>query len=249
MSFKTTGAINHRDWNLFLAKSRGTVVLLLNGDGANGSAVTENSGYNRPLTTSGATNSTAVVPPYNSSSIRINAGGFVQCANNALDFNNMRALDFTLEWWDRPDNVDATRRSVTTLLSAAGLHQFAWWISYQNGGSPSYDITFDFDTAQRNLGGPLPVVKTWRYNAISRNGTNLKLWIGNNPGDACVLAGSATISPGSILTPQGNPISIGRRNGGTEQWAGYIKDYRIVKNRGLYPTACTVPTSSLTNRV
>jgi hypothetical protein len=144
--------------------------------------------------------------------------------------------DFTVEFWLYFNSVSTAQTSFVNVNVAGGFS--CYWT-----GSLYYSVPANnFVVSNRSVGQFqstwIPSANTWYHVAISRSGTNLRVFING------VQLGSTATSSTSYI--QG-PLQIGGSTDGAG-WTvnGYIDDLRITKY-ARYTSAFTPPTSAFPN--
>lgn len=208
------------------------VSLLLHGDGTNGSqnnTFLDSSTNNLAITRNGAATQGSFSPYGRWSNYFDGSGDYLDAPSNAAFQFGTGA--FTVEFW-----VYLNEYKITTFVDfrSGQVSQIAPTIYASETGSIRYWV----NGAIRIIGATIPL-NTWTHIALSRSGTNTKLFFN----------GAQT---GFIYTDNNNyilsPCRIGAPNNGTatEFVNGYISNVRVVKGAALYTANFTPPTSPLT---
>ena len=133
--------------------------------------------------------------------------------------------DFTIEVW-----VYLKANSVGVIYSNEVANSLFLYLNSGNLVVRNYGTTNLFDLAG-------PSLNTWTHIALSRSGTDLRLFFNG------VQQGS-TVTNSTNWTQNGT--EIGAYNNGTQSLNGYMSNLRVVKGTALYTAAFTPPTKSLT---
>ena len=133
--------------------------------------------------------------------------------------------DFTIEVW-----VYLKANSVGVIYSNEVANSLFLYLDSGNLVVRNYGTTNLFDLAG-------PSLNTWTHIALSRSGTDLRLFFNG------VQQGS-TVTNSTNWTQNGT--EIGAYNNGTQSLNGYMSNLRVVKGTALYTAAFTPPTKSLT---
>ena len=201
---------------------RSQVSLLLHGDGTNGSTtITDNSPT--PKTVTGAAQISTAQSKFGSSSILFNSTYITIGTASQYDFGT---ANLTIEMFIYPTatGVDSnlySQRSATT-----------------NGISFRYasgKLQFFFDNAGAGLttGATTLAINTWHHAALTREGTNFKLWA-----NGVLDATSPTVT--QTVTSNTGP-ELGRRIASGEYYYGYMDEVRITKGVARYTANFTPP--------
>jgi len=133
--------------------------------------------------------------------------------------------DFTIEVW-----VYLKSNSVGVIYSNEVANSLFLYLDSGNLVVRNYGTTNLFDLAG-------PSLNTWTHIALSRSGTDLRLFFNG------VQQGS-TVTNSTNWTQNGT--EIGAFNNGTQSLNGYLSNLRIVKGTALYTSNFTPPRSLLT---
>jgi len=142
--------------------------------------------------------------------------------------------DFTIEAW-----VHATGARTTSDVIASR------WVSGNRIWLLTYDNVNKWSFAVNNSSlityNSTIAYNTWYHIAVTRSGTTVTMWLNG------VSVGTATSSYNFTSATQ--PLFIGRNGDstdGSQDWLGYISNFRIVKGTALYTSNFTPPTAPLT---
>jgi len=152
------------------------------------------------------------------------SGDYLSLASNS-DFS-FGTGDFTIEVW-----VYLNSNSIGVIYSNEVANSLFLYLDSGNLVVRNYATTNLFDLAG-------PSLNTWTHIALSRSGTDLRLFFNG------VQQGS-TVTNSTNWTQNGT--EIGAFNNGTQSLNGYISNLRVVKGTALYTSGFSVPTSPLTN--
>ena len=218
------------------AKNRYQTLLMLHGDGVDGSTtITDSSTFARTCTPSGAAQIDTAFSQFGGSSILFsgtNSYITVAAAANAFD---MGTGDFTIESWVRR-NGDATPVIIGGIVT---LDNSGLKLCFEGNGTT---------LRVEGLGSPPSWVTTvpnttWTHVALTRENGICNLWQGgvslgtwSSPNN--ITNGSANITIGSGDIPAG---------GSGNNLTGWLDDVRIVKGAALYYATFTPPSAALPN--
>lgn len=142
--------------------------------------------------------------------------------------------DFTIESWIYPTGTRTTSDIIAGRWAAGAT---IWQLGYDNTNKWALAVNgSNLITYNSTI-----VYNTWYHIAITRSGTTVTMWLNG------VSVGTATSS--FSLTSATRPLLIGRNadsTDGSQDWLGYISNFRIVKGTALYTAAFTPPTAPLT---
>ena len=142
--------------------------------------------------------------------------------------------DFTIEAW-----VHATGARTTSDVVAGRWvsGNRIWLLAYDNVNKWAFAVN---DSSLITYNSTI-VYNTWYHFAVTRSGTTVTMWLNG------VNVGTATSSYNFTSATQ--PLFIGRNGDstdGSQDWLGYISNFRIVKGTALYTSNFTPPTAPLT---
>jgi len=150
-------------------------------------------------------------------------------ANTALDLPG----DFTIESWVYPTGSKVTADVVASRWISGDR---VWLLNF---GATS-NLVFQANGATLITYSFSITYNTWYHVAVTRSGTTVTLWLNG------VSVGTGTSSYN--FTSATRPLLIGRNGDstdGTQDWLGYISNFRIVKGTAVYTTTFTPPQSVL----
>jgi len=139
---------------------------------------------------------------------------------------NFDTGDFTIECYVNWTTVAADKGLVSRYTSSTG-----WALRYSGLG-----LQFSDGDTSLLVYATTPATNTWYHYAVTRSGTNLRMFIDG------VLVASATNSTNLTAT---NPLYIGTLAPSTWLFNGYIDDVRITKGVARYTANFTPPTQLL----
>jgi hypothetical protein len=201
------------------------VVLAVHGEGT-GTTFTDVSNGAKTITTSGnTTHSTAIAPPFGTSSIYFDGNGDYLSITTADEFN-FATGDFTIEGWANVTNYSAVRAILSKYTTWATNLDFYLFINNTTGilyfrAGDTSPLTLTSDSA-------VPTA-AWFHFAVCRFGGVSKMYI-NGTVQSTTHSGSVSI-PNDCTT-----LRIGCNSDTTpsEYFLGYIKDLRVTKNVARY---------------
>lgn len=150
-------------------------------------------------------------------------------ANAALDLPG----DFTIESWVYPTGSKTT----ADIIAGRWISGDRVWLL--NFGATS-NLVFQVNGATLITYSFSITYNTWYHVAVTRSGTTVTLWLNG------VSVGTGTSSYN--FTSATRPLLIGRNGDstdGTQDWLGYMSNFRIVKGTAVYTSTFTPPQSIL----
>ena len=146
--------------------------------------------------------------------------------------------DFTIEAWVYPIGAGANRRFFSQTINATPITQQC--LRQTNGNKFQYFFNEQGNGLINITGSTDLNFNAWNHCAIVRSGATFTLYQNG------VSVGSGSYS-GSLPDMISADLAIGISNaGGSNNWAGNISNYRIVKGVAVYTGAYTLPTASFT---
>lgn len=214
--------------------SYNSVVLLLHGDGTNGSTTfTDNSPTPKTVTPTSCTISTAQ-SKYGGASMVFNGTSSRLSIADSADWD-FGTGDFTVELWAR----FTSHASVQTLVSNYLNSTVGWSLQRRNDTST---IRFgNGDTALLDVSWT-PTNGVWYHISVTRSGTSLRAFV-----DGTQVGSTATNS--TNITGSTNPLLVGALFFGSMMlfYDGYVDDLRVTKGVARYTTTFTPPTRALSH--
>lgn len=208
------------------------ICLLLHCDGSDASTTfTDNSLSSKSVTANGNAQVDTAQSKFGTGSCLLDGSGDYLSILDSPDWD-FGTGDFTIDFWFRPSAFDngssytffdrntqgdfSLRRRTTNTVAF-----------YAEGVELDFDYTWTPDTNQ------------WYHVAVTRNGTNLRLFING------VNVGNTLTSSNDI---QGTAdLEIGRANSNTEYLNGWIDEFRIIKGRAVWTDNFTPPILAYSN--
>jgi hypothetical protein len=179
------------------------------------------------------------VVPTNGNSVYFPAAtsSWLTLPSNSTLYRFNTNVDFTLEAWVYPTVLEVGDWGIMDARASAA--SAAAWVFILSNSGGSYKL--NFFNASSNMGSKTVPLNTWTHVAISRVGTNLRLFV-NGVLDTTVSAYGADINPGTASA------RIGHKDysAGNYDSAGYISNLRVVNGTGLYTTSFTPQRTPLT---
>jgi hypothetical protein len=243
-----------KEFNLSKIKAAGTTVgdvyfpqttLLLPFNGTNGATTTSDlSSKNNTVVFYGNAQLSTAQSKFGGSSLLLDGtGDYLQIANQSyFDFSTS---DWTIECWFYLDS--STSGTYNTLLdmgngSASGAGPY--WTAVKNDSGTYYiGAALDSTTAGdwdvlNNLAISTLSADTWNHFAISRAGSNFKVFLNGTS--------VATGTSSSAMRDENSAVTIGARaqNTASNYFKGYIDDVRITTGVARYTSAFTAPTTA-----
>ena len=146
--------------------------------------------------------------------------------------------DFTIEAWIYPTGAGANRRFFSQTINATPITQQC--LRQTNGNKFQYFFNEQANGLINITGSTNLNFNAWNHCAIVRSGATFTLYQNG------VSVGSGSYG-GSLPDMTSADLAIGISNaGGSNNWAGNISNYRIVKGVAVYTGAYTLPTASFT---
>ena len=146
--------------------------------------------------------------------------------------------DFTIEAWVYPIGAGANRRFFSQTINATPITQQC--LRQTNGNKFQYFFNEQANGLINITGSTDLNFNAWNHCAIVRSGATFTLYQNG------VSVGSGSYS-GSLPDMISADLAIGISNaGGSNNWAGNISNYRIVKGVAVYTGSYTLPTASFT---
>ena len=146
--------------------------------------------------------------------------------------------DFTIEAWVYPTGPGSNRRFFSQTINASPITQHC--LRQTNGNKFQYFFNESGNGLINITGSTNLNFNAWNHCAIVRSGSTFTLY----QNGVSVASGSYGGSLPNMITAG---LVLGISNaGGTENWAGNVSNYRIVKGVAVYTGAYTLPTASFT---
>lgn len=210
------------------------VVLLLNGDGVDGSTtILDSSPAPKTVTPSGGAQISTAQSKFGGASILLDGAGDYLSVGSTGDPAFSFPEDFTIEAWVRLTSIN----SWPAVFASYGGSRSGAYLLYAPGGRPTLYV---YPAQEVLVSSSLLSVGVWHHIAITRSGTACRMFIDG------VQTASATYA-GSLNTDPAHPTSVGAYwqasslQAGSE-WNGYIDDLRITKGFARYTTDFAPPT-------
>ena len=142
--------------------------------------------------------------------------------------------DFTIEAWVHATGARTTSDAIASRWVSGNR---IWLLTYDNVNKWSFAV----NNSSLITYNSTIAYNTWYHIAVTRSGTTVTMWLNG------VSVGTATSSYNFTSATQ--PLFIGRNGDstdGSQDWLGYISNFRIVKGTALYTSNFTPPTAPLT---
>jgi hypothetical protein len=185
----------------------------------------------KTLTAVGDAQLNTAIKKYGLSSLRLDGTGDYVTIPSTADFG-FGTGDFTIEGWfyRSVGGVQVTLFDFRTTAT-----QNAPWMFITSGGTLVYYV----NGSNRISGAGGITSGNWHHVAVSRQGTDTKLFVNGNQ------IGSTWTDTTNYIN---SPLTIGARfTGALEFFNGYVDDIRISKGVARYTSNFTAPTAALTN--
>lgn len=217
-----------------------SVVLLLNGEGTNGSqnnTFLDSSTNNFTVTrfgniTQGSVNPFSNPTPYSASgnggSLSLDGSGdYLNLATNAAF--GFGTGDFTIEFWVYP--TASTRQDWIDVTTTGSTRTLVYYTG-------TAIVFYSQPTSIAAITGPAITLNTWIHIAVSKISGSTKMFVNGTQ------VGSTYATNQNYGTT--NQVFVGKDGGGTTYVSGLISNMRVLKGTGLYSANFTPPTSPLT---
>lgn len=215
----------------------GNVVLLIQGDYADGTTtIVDSSSFAKPTTIVGTvTNSTAVTPPFGTSSVRSLGTASVRNYLQYADSEDWYFANgnFTVEMWFRVATFNGSQNVFWAQLDSQGFAPIRLEVSSSEIRARLRD---DWSGGVINTG--TVSTNTWYHVALVRNGTSMNLYRNGVSGTTYNIGTSNlqnSAEPLQIAGIRSNSNSVPTFN-------GYMKGVRVTKGVARYTSNFTVPT-------
>lgn len=205
-----------------------SVVLLLHGEGADGSTTATNNASNGlTLGANGNAQVDTAQFKYGSASLLYDGNGDFWTIGNHADFN-FGTGDFTIECFVRFNGVGTAQALASTYQNSTN-----GWSLELSSAKMIFNATGDGVDLQ---GTSTLTTNTWYHVAVSRTGTTLKLFVDGTEEHS--VTNSANITSTAVF-------ATGRLGGlGADYMDGWIDEMRITKGVGRYTANFTVPAAA-----
>jgi hypothetical protein len=168
---------------------------------------------------------------FGSASLALDGTGDYVSLVSQLDFG-FGTGDFTIEGWFYRDTTGV---AVSLFDFRTAATQNAPWVFITSGGTLAYYV----NGSTRISGAGGITAGSWHHVAVSRSGTNTKMFVNGTQ-----IGVTWTDTTNYIQSP----LTIGARfTGALEFFNGYIDDVRVTKGVARYTTTFTAPTSAFTS--
>jgi hypothetical protein len=217
----------------------GSTVLLLKGNGTNGSTTFTDDGHKALTPTrNGNTIISTAQYKYGTASIYFDGTGDYLSYITGKDNFNLFNSNFTIECWIRMNNTTGTQSIFSKRTNTVTYGGLVFAII---SGKPTCSATsngsswaVDFNTGSTTLS-----TNTWYHIALTRLYNTFRIFVDG------IERGSFTVSD-FIITGNSDNMVIGAGGAtGGQEFNGYIDDLRIIRGVSLYNNNFTPPTSEL----
>ena len=190
------------------------VVLLLHGDGANGSTTfTDYSSYAKTVTVTGGTTVSTAQSKFGGSSIKGVSGGRLNCA---LGTEGLMTADFTIEMF-------ALEGGTTVIFAGPSGEGYLYNGTFSDYGGPALTIS-----TTQNSG-------VWNHYAISRTGSTIRAFKNGTQTDSDTYSGTVDLQTVYLgYFPRNNNL----------YFTGYYDEVRVTKGTGIYTANFTPPVAA-----
>ena len=200
------------------------VSLLLHCDGSNGSTTfTDSSSNALTVTANGDAQIDTTTVKYGTGSAKFDgAGDSLTLADNALWA--FGTGDFCVEMWFNFTSTSGAQQLISSYVAGFSIQYQSTWNIYLSGGTNVMSRSFTPNTGQ------------WYHLALTRSGTDLRLFVDGSQQGATVT-NSTNISSAEL--------SIGKLGGyALQHFNGYLDDIRITKGQARYTANFTPPAAA-----
>ena len=211
------------------------VVLLLHGDGTNGSTtITDSSSNAFTVTANGDAQISTTESKFGGSSLYFDGVGdyLTVPTSSDLSFDG----DFTIEFWMKTSSFDFdsfARRVISFGPNIAGALELIFYT-----GAASSNISVWSNNSLLITGNIAAATGNWVHIALARSGTTMKLFVDG------VQSGSDSTTSTNFNAADTYGLTIGRYQAGNGHFNGYLDDLRITKGVARYTTGFTPPTAA-----
>jgi len=213
----------------------GAVSLLLHGDGADGSTqIIDSSPRTKTVTAVGNAQISTTESKFNGSSLKFDGtGDYLGLGVNNPDYA-FGSGDFTVEGWVYPIDTSASVffGGQSDLATKSGS-SYGFFL-YPSGDGTSLYI----GSGNKSINSPNPPINQWSHVAFVRNGTNFTSFLNGTIVSTRADIGTSAVNVGSVTYQ----ATIGAFPNGSNDFNGYIDDFRITKGVARYTSNFTPPT-------
>lgn len=208
------------------------VVILLHGDGTNGSTTFTDSSRNAlTVTAVGDAQIDTTTKKFGTGSMEFDGSGDYLTVSHTAE-QVLGTDPFTIEMWVYRDTTE-----LKAFIGKGVPGSTGWSVGMNSSGA----VVFYYGSTSVTSSGSFSV-STWTHIAVVREGTGsnqTKIYIDG------VNGGTATVSTDFTQT---ETMYIGAGRGGNGQFNGFIDDLRITKNVARYVSNFSVPTRAFLDR-
>ena len=213
------------------------VVLLLAGDGTNGSQTFVDSSYNNfTLTANGQAQISTSQKKYGTGSMYFDGNGdYIYIPNNAAF--NFGTGDFTIEWW-MYCSIAWTSMTNPGIAGQKANDSSTGWQIYRNGANNTDKVNIRIGgsgTSSDYHSNATPITSTWEHWAVTRQSGTLR-WFKNG-------SLTATYTVTTNVTDSSSSLNVGYTATWGGYFNGYIDDLRITKGIARYTANFTPPST------
>lgn len=218
----------------------GITVLLLKGNGTNGSTTFTDDGHkNLTPTVNGNAQISTAQKKYGTGSAYFDGAGDYLLYSTGKDNFNLFNSNFTMECWIRP----SVGTGVLGIFCKRDPNTTAGLCFYVNNGKLGFVATSDNGSWNATVeSSALISANTWYHVALTRLNDTFKIFIDGTE------VGSITASNNFVIASNSYNVFIGSSDGatGSQFFNGYIDDFRLIRGVSLYNYSFTPPSSELT---
>jgi hypothetical protein len=214
------------------------VVLLLHGDGTNGSPniLAHKGGAPTPIGNAGIY---TTYKKFGTGALSFDGSGD-NLSGLSRDFV-FGTDDFTVEFWANPTDGGHGGSWSRMFQIGANSQNGGLWIVCTNTDNPCRVLCQTYNSGYVTVGDSVNTLTngTWTHVALSRQGTTYRLFFNGVQESSITTASGADISNSYLY--------IGSNNTGTEAFKGYLDEIRVTRGIARYTAAFTPPTGPFPN--
>jgi len=214
------------------------VVLLLHGDGTNGStSITDSSGIPKAVTAGGNAQISTAQSKFGGASIAFDgAGDYLSLGTpSTYTYLDIGSVDFTVEFWVYT-NGTSTYAVLGNLVNSSGSGHF--WLTLNSTYTGLHTVGFAAAGTNYKFGTSALTTGAWTHIELSRSGTSLYCFV-----DGVQLGTTQTLN--NFTGTLTNDMRIGTTTDGAMSLNGYIDDLRLTSGVARHIADFTPPTAAL----
>ena len=216
-------------------------VLLLHGDGTNGSTIfTDSSSYPKAVTASGNAQISTAQSRFGGASMHFDGSGTFLSTPNSADWS-LGSGDFTIDYWANQTTLTSSWYNQQAQVDQVGGNGNVSWIVFSDNNK----IAFGYSTngqlaAMKSItSAGILTTGTWYHVAVVRSGSNITMYVNgtsvaNGTETGAIFAGTSDLRVG---------LTHDTTNNSTMYYNGYIDELRISKGLARWTSNFTPPAS------